>query len=219
MRINIKKLLYLIVLNWLSLAHAGAYDDFFSAIVQDNAAEVSELLARGFDPNTVDPAGQAGLLLAIKSESIKVAELLASAPQLKAEVRNSADESALMLAALKGHIGLCRVLIAKGADVNKTGWAPLHYAATGGHLEVLRLLLEEHAYIDAESPNGTTPLMMAALYGTPTAVKLLLEAGADPLLKNHQGLSAIDFANRDNRTESAQIIAAFVRGVQLKGSW
>ena len=141
MRINIKKLLYLIVLNCLSLAHAGAYDDFFSAIVQDNATEVSELLARGFDPNAVDPAGQAGLLLAIKSESIKVAELLASAPQLKAEVRNSADESPLMLAALKGHIGLCRVLIAKGADVNKTGWAPLHYAATGGHLEVLHCCL------------------------------------------------------------------------------
>ena len=83
----------------------------------------------------------------------------------------------------------------------------------------MTLLLDNHAYIDAASPNGTTPLMMAAFYGTPSAVKLLLEAGADPLLKNVQGLSAIDFAQRASRQESADIIAAFVRAKQPKGKW
>jgi hypothetical protein len=110
-------------------------------------------------------------------------------------------------------------MIRKGADVNKPGWAPLHYAATSGHLEVIRLLLEEHAYIDAASPNNTTPLMMAAHYGTPEAVKLLLEAGADPTLRNDPGMTAIDFAHRGNRVESADLIAAFIRGRQPKGSW
>ena len=83
----------------------------------------------------------------------------------------------------------------------------------------MELLLEHHAYIDAASPNGSTPLMMASLYGTPAAVKLLLEAGADPLLINEQGLTAIDFAYRDKRAESAEIIAAFVRARQPKGKW
>ena len=99
----------------------------------------------------------------------------------------------------------------RGADVNKTGWAPLHYAATGGHVAVMRLLLENHAYIDAESPNGTTPLMMAARYGSESSVKLLLEEGADPTLKNEQGLTALDFAGLGNRKESAVLIQAFVR--------
>jgi ankyrin repeat protein len=76
-------------------------------------------------------------------------------------VLNSKDESALMLAALKDQQDLAEKLIKKGADVNKTGWAPLHYAATNGHLAIISLLLENSAYIDAESPNGTTPLMMA----------------------------------------------------------
>ena len=219
MRNYIRKVFYIIVFTGISVVHAGAYDDFFVAISQDDFSKVSELLARGFDPNTVDFTGNPGLLLAIKSESMKVAEVLANSPRVKAESRNAADESPLMLAALKGQVGLCQLLIIKGADVNKPGWAPLHYAATGGHLEVMRLLLEAHAYIDATSPNGTTPLMMAALYGTPTAVKLLLEAGADPMLKNDQALSAIDFAHRDNRVESANIIAAFVRGRQPKGTW
>jgi hypothetical protein len=124
-----------------------------------------------------------------------------------------------MLASLKGLTEVCQQLITKGADVNKPGWAPLHYAATNGHLAVMTLLLDNHAYIDAASPNGTTPLMMAANYGTPSAVKLLLEAGADPLLKNQQGLSAIDFAQRANRPESAEIIAAFVRARRPRGIW
>lgn len=214
-----KKVVYLLVLTWFSVSHAGSYDDFFSAIERDDAAKVSELLLRGFDPNTVDAAGTAGLLLAVKSGALNVALVLANSPKTKVEVRNAADESPLMLAALKGETALCLLLIRQGADVNKPGWAPLHYAATNGHLEAMNLLLEENAYIDAASPNGTTPLMMAALYGTDSAVKLLLEAGADPLLKNSQGLSALDFAYRGNRTDSANIISAFVRGRQPKGTW
>lgn len=214
-----KKIIYLLVFTGFSISHAGSYDDFFTAIVQDDAPKVSALLGRGFDPNTVDASGTAGLLVAIKVGSMNVALVLANWPQTKAEVRNATDESPLMLAALKGELPLCQLLIKKGSDVNKPGWAPLHYAATNGHLDVIKLLLEENAYIDAASPNGTTPLMMASHYGSESAVKLLLEAGADPLLKNTQGLSALDFAHRGNRTESANIISAFVRGRQPKGTW
>ena len=124
-----------------------------------------------------------------------------------------------MMASIKGMFEVSRQLIARGADVNKPGWTPLHYAATKGHTDIMTLLLDNYAYIDASSPNGSTPLMMAAMYGTPAAVKLLLEAGADPLIKNSLGLTAIDFAYRDNRTESAEIIAAFVRGRQPRGKW
>ena len=214
-----KRLLYLAVLIGFSSSYAGSYDDFFSAILQDDDAKISALLQRGFDPNTVNAKGHSGLMLAIKDGAIKVATVLAKAPGIKVEVRNVADESPLMLAALKGEISLCQLLIKKGADVNKTGWAPLHYAATSGHKNIMNLLLEENAYIDASSPNGTTPLMMAAHYSDESAVKLLLEAGADPTIKNDQGLTAVDFANRGNHATSAQIISAFIRGRQPKGTW
>jgi ankyrin repeat protein len=210
---------YLIVFIGFNLSHAGSYDDYFQAIRQDDAATVRALLQRGFDVNTISPTGEHGLLLALRGPSLKVAQLLLAWPKLQPESRSSADESPLMLAALHGLLPECQRLIALGADVNKPGWAPLHYAATRGHVAVMLLLLDEHAYIDAASPNGTTPLMMAAHYGTPSAVKLLLEAGADPMLKNDLGLTAMDFAHRANRLDSAAILSAFIRGRQPKGVW
>ncbi|MBK7049653.1 MAG: ankyrin repeat domain-containing protein [Rhodoferax sp.] len=217
--IYIKSFIYLVVLIGFSVCHAGSFDDFFRAIKQDDDVTIMALLKRGFDVNTSNFDGEHGLILALREPSLKVIAVLINWPKVNVEARTAKGESPLMLAALKGLTSVCEQLIAKNADVNKPGWAPLHYAATHGHLPVMNLLLTHHAYIDAASPNGTTPLMMAAHYGTPQAVKLLLDAGADPLLKNQLGLTAIDFAHKGNRTDSAEIIAASIRALSPKGSW
>jgi len=216
---HMKKFLYLVALLGFSLAHAGSYDDFFSAIKRDNPQVILDLLQRGFDPNTPDPAGVHGLFIAVTDGSVKAADALIGWPKTKVEWRNAKDESPLMLAALRGQTDIVRKLIARDADVNKPGWAPLHYAATGGHLEIMAMLLEHHAFIDAQSPNKTTPLMMAAHYGSTAAVKLLLDAGADTAMRNELGLTAIDFANRANRRDAADLIAAAARKAQPKGKW
>lgn len=219
MRSHFKKVIYLVVTVWFSLANAGSYEDFFRALDTDNALVVTQLLERGFDPNTPNPKGVPALMLALKVPAPGVASLLIQHPDVQIEVRNAQDESPLMLAALGGYLDICTQLIEKDADVNKPGWTPLHYAATNSHLPVMQLLLDQHAYIDAASPNGTTPLMMAAMYGNASAVKLLLESGADPTLKNDLGLSAIDFAERVKKSDSTAIIAAFIRGRRPKGAW
>ena len=217
--IDMKYAVYLVVLIGCSLVRAGSYEDFFVAVRNDDGNAIRTLIRQGFDANVRDPKGEHALHLAARDNAGKAVAALLQWDKLDVEPRNKVDESPLMLACLAGQLEMAQQLVERGADVNKPGWAPLHYAATRGHVAVMRFLLERNAYIDAASPNGTTPLMMAAYYGTPSAVKLLLESGADPLLKNQQDLSAIDFAHRANRADSAEIIAAFVRARQPKGTW
>jgi ankyrin repeat protein len=219
LRKYIRYVLYLYVFIGYSVCYSGSYEDFFIAIKQDNALFVSTLLERGFDPNTLNSEGENGLILALREPSMKVVSVLVAHAQTNVEFRTTHDESPLMLAAIKGFSDVCAQLIARDADVNKPGWTPLHYAATAGSEPVVRLLLEHHAYIDASSPNESTPLMMAAMYGNAATVKLLLDAGADPGLKNALGMTAIDFANKVNKTDSADLISAAIRAKLPKGTW
>ncbi|HYW57294.1 MAG TPA: ankyrin repeat domain-containing protein [Polaromonas sp.] len=214
-----RKAAYLFVLTGFISVSAGSYEDFFEYIKRDNGSGISQLLARGFDPNTLNPDGQHGLYLALQEPSLKAAQVLADWPKTDVNKLNAKGESALMIAALRGHQDIVVKLVKKDADVNKTGWTPLHYAASSGHIEIMSFLLENHAYIDAESPNKTTPLMMAAQYSNAAAVKFLLEAGADATLKNQQGLTAIQFAQRASRTDSIELITGYVRRSRSTGKW
>lgn len=203
-----KLVVFVVYFIYPNFAIAGSYEDFFNGLQHDNVRVVQGLLQRGFDPNTVNPEGVPALMLAVRLPAPNVAQLLVSHPKTKIEVRNDKDESVLMLASLKGDLPLVQKLVERDADVNKTGWTPLHYAASGGHVPVIAHLLEHSAYIDAESPNGTTPLMMAAMYGSPEAVKELIQAGADPTIKNQLGLTALDFAVRGQRANSIELMQA-----------
>ena len=189
-----------------STANAGAYVDFFRAVLRDDAYSTRQLLSEGFDPNTVSEAAQPALIYAIRQESYKAAQALISDPRTDLNLSNPQGESPLMMAALKGQAPLVDQLIKRGAAINKPGWTPLHYAATGGDAEILAMLLAHDADLNAASPNGTTPLMMAARYGSPECVQLLLQAGANPELKNQMGLTALDFARQGARPDARRIL-------------
>ena len=220
MRNLVRFCLYLIAATVFSVAQADSFNDFFRAVRSDNASGVESLLRRGFDPNTRDERGLTGLLIAIREPSPRVIQVLLASPQTKVEIRNDNDESPLMLAAIKGQMDLVKQLIARDADINKPGWTALHYAASSGQVEIMKLLLEKYAFIDAQSPNGTTPLMMAAMYGSPESVKLLLDEGADPLMKNQQNMTATDFAVQGQRPDAVELLKVAVRAKQPSdGKW
>jgi len=183
----------------------------------DNGSGVRTLLNRGFDPNTRDEKGLTGLMIALREPSPKVIDVLLESPKTDVNTLNASDESPLMLAAIKGNQELVTKLLARDAAVNKTGWTPLHYAASSGQLTIIKVLLDKYAFIDAQSPNGTTPLMMAAMYGSTQGVELLLAEGADPLLKNQQGMTAADFAQRGQRPDAVALLNAAIRARKPSG--
>ena len=205
-------------------AAASVWNEFQTAIVRDNDRAMVNLLLRGMDPNTLDEHGQPALVKALRLESWRVADALLMAPKVNVNAANRSGETPLMLACIKGQLPLVRRLLAQGADVNQPGWAPLHYVASADlpdSVAIARILLhDEHAYIDATSPNGSTPLMLAAQYGSQAMVELLLAEGADAHVRNHQGLTAIDFARRSERAYLVELLQSYARNTRREPpSW
>ncbi|MEX8194903.1 ankyrin repeat domain-containing protein [Comamonas guangdongensis] len=190
-------------------ARADDYEDYSRALVSDNDSAMVNLIFRGFDANTLDTRGRPGLVAALHQDSLRVFKVLLSAPRIDVNLASRQNETPLMMACIKGHLDIARELIKRGADVNREGWTPLHYAAsadTPQTLDIVKLLLEESAYIDAASPNGTTPLMLAAQYSSEAVVRLLLEEGADITLRNQRNLMAVDFARLVDRRYMVELL-------------
>jgi hypothetical protein len=90
-------------------------------------------------------------------------------------------------------VKIVKLLIKKGANINKTderGQTVLHYAAAMPKeitTESLKLLLDKGIFVDTQNPEKHTPLFFA--YGTQnkTAINLLLDAGADPTMRDIEG--------------------------------
>lgn len=195
-------------------AHAAPTDTMIKAVKFDDVKEVSKQLANGMNPNMTDDQGMPLLVLAAREKSDKVAALLIANPKTDIEIQDKSGENAMMLAALNGDLELVNLLISKDAEVNKKGWAPLHYAAANGNDNIVKVLLDHSAYVDAGSPNGTTPLMMAARGNHVSTVKLLLDNGADLTVKNQIGLTALDFAKHYKAPDVVEGLTARIKQMQ-----
>ena len=198
-------LCFLLMWCCMTTSHAGSLEDRFIAVKNDQPGKVRDLLRRGFDPNTAEPErGDTGLILAMRENAMDVMEVLLAdrRTRIDAEARNG--DNALMIACYNGNEKAVKALLDKGAKVNKNGWAPLHYAAANGNNRIVQMLLDKDAFIDAVSPNATTPIMMAARGGHIYTVKLLHDNGADATLKNQRGYTAMDFARENKNTDIAK---------------
>jgi hypothetical protein len=131
--------------------------DLLDAVMRDDPGAVRTMLLRGADANMRDEQGTPALVLAARERAWKAVRALAELRGTELDATNRQGADALMYAALHGELDTVRFLVERKAEVNKTGWTALHFAASNGHADVVRFLLERHAYIDAESPNRTTP--------------------------------------------------------------
>jgi ankyrin repeat protein len=195
----IRLVAYLYIASCFSSSFAGTYVDFFRAVNLDLASTVTQLVASGFDPNSLSETGQTALYLALRDDSPAVVEVLVANPKVDIDMANAVGETPLMMAALRGHTDVARKLIARGAKVRRSGWTPLHYAASGPSVQAVALMLEHGADVNAGAPNLNTPLMMAARNGPEESVSLLLARGADKARVNDKGQTAMDFAETSGR--------------------
>lgn len=111
--------------------------------------------------------------------------------------------SALTIAAAKGDVTLLQWLISQGADAQVRDvyrYTPLLRAVDNGFLQAAALLLSlPETDIHAKDEYDNTALHHAVFANEESMVGLLLEHGADPTMRNRDGLSPIDVANSLSR--------------------
>ena len=224
------------VVDLLKAARAGDIDRVTTLLKADPRL----LVAR-------DPMGNTALIIAVNSGHEALADLLYDAgvePGLHeaaaigdtARVRAALEQhpeqldtyspegfAPLALAAHFGHLEVMRLLLDRGADVNRVAThrlavTPLHAALFGRQVEAARLLVERGADVTLARGGsgwkraGWTPLHYAAGMGFSTLVQPLLEGGADPSRADEEGKTPLDVAIDANHHDIANVLRS--RGVK-----
>jgi ankyrin repeat protein len=181
------------------------------ALAYKNGPTVAALLRLGSRPDNSAAAGEAMEMATVRGRTEIARLLIDNGFDLNQPTR--AGSTYLNDAALKGQGKMVALLLAKGARLDargENGDSPLHDAALGGSPEVITLLLDHGAAIDVpDRESGATPLMIAASLGRAGAVAVLLQRGANPLLRDHAGHTALD---RAREAQNSDIVKLLQRG-------
>ncbi len=98
----------------------------------------------------------------------------------------------------------------RATALHPLGWRPLHFASFGGKTEVAKLLLAKGAVLDERAKNKfeNTALQTGLLCGEADAVKLLLEKGANPNVRQNEGFAPMHLAAELGRTDLVELLLA-----------
>ncbi|XP_023232143.1 ankyrin repeat domain-containing protein 29-like isoform X1 [Centruroides sculpturatus] len=156
---------------------------------------VQELYNHGANINIQMSDKATPLFVAAQNGHLKIVSFLLG---LSADVnaRRTDGATPLWIACQMGHTAVVRELLEKDAEVDATrldGATPLFKAAHKGYSEIVELLIKRGASLGLLK-NGESALHTAALFDHLPIVKILIAAGADPELKNQDGLTPLELA-------------------------
>lgn len=192
-------------------AWAAAPDPITFGLVVERGdlSTVKAWLDEGLDPEYQADRIGTGLMVAAWNGHIEMMQLFIERGANPRRA-NRHGEQALQLAAWGGHEAAVLWLLEHGAALNREGmnWNALHYAVFSGREKLARTLIERGANVNARSPNGSTPLMLAAREGREDIARTLLEAGGDPKAKNDWGDNALTLAMRYDHYRLGKMISS-----------
>ncbi len=114
----------------------------------------------------------------------------------------------LIIAAREGYNSIARALIEYKADINKPdrdGNTPLIWSVTNTHAPSIQTFLDAGADTDKLGMRGTA-LMCAAGGGHGWIVRLLLDKGANPHIRDAAGNTAYSLAEKKNMKATMQML-------------
>ncbi|KAJ3078756.1 hypothetical protein HK102_004263 [Quaeritorhiza haematococci] len=187
---------------------------------QDYIACVKLLLSKGADPRRKNRNGETSLNIAINALHDRLCAVLVEkgAPCLQPDPHGwlpiqlaAMNDLYLLTASIVKRV--TRLALPKQQHMlleapNKSGYTPLHLAASHGHHRVVFILAKAGAQVDAVCENGT-PLHMAARHGFANVVRVLIGAGADPNVRyGVVEVTPLELAQIFFRKECAKVLEA-----------
>lgn len=172
---------------------------------------VNLLLSYGADPEDSDSSGGTALMAAALAGNSEVARILLE-KGAKPNARQQDGSTALNMACyFEGQADTLRVLLNSQADPNLAddqGMAPLHFACLMGDAEMVQLLLDANAQIEATTTEGITPLMLAAMEEDEglESLQILLKAGADIEARDGEGKTALIWARDQSSKKCEEVL-------------
>jgi quinoprotein dehydrogenase-associated probable ABC transporter substrate-binding protein len=179
-----------------NLADEGGTTPLVAAAMRDHVPSIKVLLENGADVDKPGPGDVQPLALAIADSRYDVAKALIEAG---AGVSAASGEEALTPLML---------VAAQTAPAEGARFLP----GSAHPTDIANALIERGANINAQAKNGMTALMIAATHNSAPMIGLLMDAGADPAIKNAQGLTATDVAEKNGNLEAAQAILVLGAG-------
>ena len=200
-------------------ADVNAQNDFGSTALMWSVSDPSKvrlLLDHGAQVNLTARSGRTALIIAaFTNPSAEVVRLLL-AKGAKVEVMDKRHVTPMNAATFGNDTATVQLLLDAGADIETAdtfiGLTPLMNAAGNRNLKAVKLLLAKGAKVNAVSKTeglpkiqtgtvefgGWTPLLMAAAFGPPEAVNVLLDAAGANRRAGLSRFHAVD-AGRRNR--------------------
>ena len=174
---------------------------------------VQVLIDAGADIEAKDDMGVTPLVVASCCGMSMLVETLVKAGADACGTYN-AGFTCLTLAAMNGHTETVRYLVGlKGVDVNHVlamalSGTSLFLAVEGGHREVVQILIDAGADIEARinEEKRLTPLHYACGLGVLAIVKVLVEAGADVCATDNEGTTCLMLAAQYGHTETVRYL-------------
>ena len=186
-----------------------------TAAAQNQTEIVQQLLVAGVDIETRDTHGRTALLLATHHNAVEAARILIESGADVNAMDNISD-SPYLYAGAEGHLEILHMTLDHGADltsVNRYGGTALIPAAHHGHIETVRELLQTATDIDHVNNLGWTALLEAVILGDGgpvyiEIVRLLLEAGANAEIADHDGVTPLEHAKQRGYTEISELLCS-----------
>lgn len=100
--------------------------------------------------------------------------------------------------------------------IDPDGDYPIHIASKYKNIDIIKLLLDNGANVNAVDYWKTTPLMFAGFYGHPEVIKFLIISGADYSMKNYWGEIAKDRAKENNHLDCVELLESYELSITKK---